>query len=101
MAKKIYAVKQGLIPGIYMTWPECEKQVKGYKGAEYKSFTDPKEAEEYVFGKAEIVQEAVNKTIKLDADETAEFMYLLDAIKNSDSRKEVKELVENIEDLLK
>lgn len=42
---KIYAVKKGLVPGIYNTWSECEKQVKGYSGAEYKSFKDTQMSE--------------------------------------------------------
>ncbi len=36
---KVYAVKSGRIPGKYNTWEECEKQVKGFKGAEFKSFS--------------------------------------------------------------
>ena len=35
---KYYGVKQGHNPGIYTTWADCEAQVKGYKGAQYKSF---------------------------------------------------------------
>ena len=27
MAKKYYAVKVGLTPGIYKTWPECQANV--------------------------------------------------------------------------
>lgn len=39
MAKqKFYVVWKGRKPGIYRTWAECEVQVKGYAGAEYKSF---------------------------------------------------------------
>lgn len=39
MAKqKYYVVWKGREPGIYTTWAECEAQVKGYAGAEYKSF---------------------------------------------------------------
>jgi len=33
-----YAVAQGRETGIYHTWEECEKQVKGYSGALFKSF---------------------------------------------------------------
>ena len=36
--QKFYAVRCGLIPGIYNTWDECSKNVSGYSGAEYKSF---------------------------------------------------------------
>ena len=39
MAKqKYYVVWKGRVPGIYTSWAEAEKQVKGYAGAEYKSF---------------------------------------------------------------
>lgn len=97
---KIYAVRQGVVPGIYTTWADCEKQVKGYKGAEYKSFKDPKEAERYVFGEPEIIQEAINKTIKLNAEETSEFLYLLNAIRDADNLEDVRDYVDNINDLI-
>lgn len=45
---KFYAVRQGREPGIYFSWPDCEEQVKGYPNAEYKSFDDPKAAEDYL-----------------------------------------------------
>lgn len=49
MAKnKYYAVRVGVNPGVYNTWSECEKQVKGVSGAEYKSFLSLEEAEQYV-----------------------------------------------------
>lgn len=50
MASKIYAVKKGLLPGLYNTWDECKAQVNGYSGAEYKSFKIDQIAEaiEYV-----------------------------------------------------
>ena len=42
--KKIYAVKIGRQTGLFSTWPECEKQVKGYQGAKFKGFNDAQEA---------------------------------------------------------
>ena len=36
--KKYYAVRNGRQIGIFNTWAEWEKVVKGYSGAEYKSF---------------------------------------------------------------
>lgn len=45
---KYYAVKRGRKSGIFNTWTECAEQVKGYKGALYKSFTTLKEAEKYI-----------------------------------------------------
>lgn len=44
MANKFYAVKKGKKPGIYNTWPDCQKQVNGFPGAEYKSFKTKNEA---------------------------------------------------------
>ncbi|MFC6261677.1 ribonuclease H family protein [Levilactobacillus fujinensis] len=38
MAQKYYAVRRGRQPGIYRTWPETQKQVSGFSGAQYKSF---------------------------------------------------------------
>lgn len=48
MAKKAkyYVVWQGVEPGIYRSWTECEAQVKGFAGAVYKSFDTEEEAEE-------------------------------------------------------
>jgi len=48
MAKKYYAVKKGLAPGIYMTWEECKVNVDGYPGAEHKSFKTVEEAKAYL-----------------------------------------------------
>ncbi|KAG0321699.1 hypothetical protein BGZ99_003722, partial [Dissophora globulifera] len=47
-AKGFYAVHVGKTKGIYFTWPECEKQVKGFIGAKYKKFDTQKDAEEFV-----------------------------------------------------
>jgi ribonuclease HI len=46
MAKqKFYVVWKGRRPGIYTSWAECEAQVKGFAGAEYKSFANREMAE--------------------------------------------------------
>lgn len=47
MKKKYYAVRIGKRPGIYNSWSECEGQVKGYSGAEYKSFISLEKAKIY------------------------------------------------------
>lgn len=36
--KKFYVVWEGRLPGIYASWPEAQAQIKGVKGAKYKSF---------------------------------------------------------------
>lgn len=48
--KKIYAVRKGRKTGLFDTWEECQKQVIGFSGAEYKSFKVLEEAKEYVNG---------------------------------------------------
>lgn len=40
MKRKYYVVWQGLSPGIYDSWEECQAQVEGFAGARYKSFPD-------------------------------------------------------------
>lgn len=46
MAKqKYYVVWKGRRPGIYSSWPQAETQVKGFAGAEFKSFESEAEAE--------------------------------------------------------
>lgn len=54
---KFYAVKVGTTPGVYTTWEECEALIKGYPGADYKSFSTKAEAEYYVTGKAPVTEE--------------------------------------------
>ncbi|WP_420589265.1 viroplasmin family protein [Bacterioplanoides sp.] len=44
MAKKFYVIWAGHEPGIYSDWPTAKKQVDGFPGARYKSFTSEAEA---------------------------------------------------------
>ncbi|HEY8363406.1 MAG TPA: ribonuclease H family protein [Tissierellaceae bacterium] len=48
MPKYFYAVRKGRNIGIYDTWSECEENVKGYKGAEYKKFLSYEEALNFI-----------------------------------------------------
>jgi ribonuclease HI len=43
--QKYYVVWKGRKPGIFTSWAETEKQVKGFAAAQYKSFDSQKEAE--------------------------------------------------------
>lgn len=53
MAKqKFYAVRKGRMTGIFHTWDECQAQVSGYSGAEFKSFVLEQEALDYLGGAA-------------------------------------------------
>ncbi len=42
--KKYYVVWKGREKGVYANWNECKKNIDGYQGAQYKSFTSEKEA---------------------------------------------------------
>lgn len=46
--KKIYVVRKGRKPGFYDSWAECQKNVTGFKGAEFKSFLTMADAEAYM-----------------------------------------------------
>lgn len=43
--KKYYTVWKGVNPGVYSSWTDCQLQIKGFKGALYKSFDTREEAE--------------------------------------------------------
>ncbi len=47
---KFYAVREGVTPGIYRTWAECEPMIHGVKGAKYKSFPTLEQAQAYLDG---------------------------------------------------
>ena len=81
---KYYAVRIGRKPGIYTTWAEAESQVKGYKGAIYKSFTNTNAANQFlnqndlkpkkgaeIETKIEIKNNIKSKTIKKDKPQMA------------------------------
>lgn len=61
---KFYAVKTGRTTGIFETWPECQESIKGFSGAEHKSFPTKEEAEAYLADRdiyAEKVKEDISK----------------------------------------
>lgn len=74
MAKYFYAVRIGNAPGVYNTWSECEREVKGFKGAQYKKFKTYEEALSFV----------ENKTVV--------------SLKDNIDRKELKEETEEIKE---
>ncbi len=45
-----YAVAKGRRVGVFSTWAECERQVKGFTGAKYKKFPTLAEAQEFASG---------------------------------------------------
>ena len=50
---KYYAVRNGYHTGIFNTWDECKKEVSGFSGAEYKSFTKLEDAKAFLGEKKE------------------------------------------------
>ncbi|KAG6360238.1 hypothetical protein INS49_011294 [Diaporthe citri] len=49
--QRYYAVRAGKIPGVYMSWAECQAMTNGFAGANYKSFSTREEAQLYAAGK--------------------------------------------------
>ena len=43
--QKFYVVWEGVTPGVYTSWTDCQLQIKGYEAAKYKSFDTREEAE--------------------------------------------------------
>lgn len=50
MSKAFYAVRVGVVPGVYSTWSECEQQIRGISGAKFKKFVDYHDAVSFVNG---------------------------------------------------
>jgi len=81
MSKYYYAVKNGRNPGIYETWSQCEKEVKGFKDAKYKTFKTHKEALEFIGNMKE-----ENKEISIDKLEPNEMIAYVDGSFSSESK---------------
>lgn len=58
--KKFYVVWKGKEPGVYDSWKKCERQINGFNGAKYKSFSSREQAEEAFLGPHE---EYIGKTV--------------------------------------
>ena len=43
-----YAVKKGHAPDIYSNWEDCQKQIDGFSGAEFKKFKTMEEATVFI-----------------------------------------------------
>lgn len=73
--QKYYAVRRGRKPGIYRTWPDCQKQVSGFENARYKSFTNEAEALEFLDGKDSYPTK--NKTSKKETENLADYQVVV------------------------
>lgn len=58
MAKKYYAVRNGYKIGVFDSWAEAEKSVRGYPNAAYKGFPTMKEAEQFLNAEKNIQKDA-------------------------------------------
>ncbi|MGB0929900.1 MAG: viroplasmin family protein [Chitinophagales bacterium] len=67
--KKYYVVWEGNETGVFDNWPDCQKQVKGYFGARYKSFKSKELAEEAYYGNS---SDYIGKNVKKDTSLTPE-----------------------------
>lgn len=82
MAKrKFYAVRKGKVPGIYQTWAQTEEQVKGFPGAEFKSFQTLAEAENYILNRVDDIELGLDEEV-YDINKEIE-----NEIKNLDGKK--------------
>lgn len=61
MPSKFYAVRKGRKTGVFNTWAECQAQINGFSGAEYKSFKTSGEAMDYVKGDKKIERSPVEE----------------------------------------
>ncbi|WP_251065796.1 ribonuclease H family protein [Apilactobacillus xinyiensis] len=78
-SKKFYAVKNGRKKGIFSTWSETEKQVKGFSGAIYKSFKTLAEAEDFIGRKKDKKVSSSSKTSRiLNKNKDYEFVVYTD-----------------------
>jgi ribonuclease HI len=45
-----YAVRRGRVAGVYLTWDECLRNVRGFSGASFKKFSSEAEARSFLEG---------------------------------------------------
>lgn len=69
-AKNFYAVRKGVVSGIYTTWGECQQNINGFSGAEYKGFSTREEAEAFL-NNADYTNEDTTKRIYSSSEAVA------------------------------
>ncbi len=81
--QKFYAVIKGRKTGVFTSWFSCERQIKGYKGAIYKSYKTRSEAEAAL---ANASVDPVTPVLQQDGEEPApepQILYSDDVIRPS------------------
>lgn len=76
-----YAVRCGRNPGIYKNWDECLKEVRGFKGAIYKKFSNLKDAENFLNNDAY----SFNDEEKINVKDYEFIAYVDGSFRNSDN----------------
>ena len=74
MAKKYYAVRTGRKTSVFMTWAECQKQVTGFSGAEFKSFPTMEEAQAFAGVSAEGIPDTLSRAEKPASDQVIAYV---------------------------
>lgn len=69
--KKYYAVKKGFVPGIYLSWGECQQNINGFPGAEFHGFATMEEAKAFLHGIDTTEQEKCVSRIYTEAEAIA------------------------------
>ncbi|GFR14082.1 ribonuclease H1 [Trichonephila clavata] len=98
-----YAVRCGRKPGVYMTWSECEAQVKGFPNASYKKFPDQSSAENFA-GVSSINQDTVQNARNRSENQMQRLITSNAAVRNYDpipsTSLSIEEAFENTPDLI-
>lgn len=68
--KKYYVVWNGVTPGVYHSWADCQVQIKGYPNAKYKSFGSLEEAEDAFLGGHQVTSKTKKKVKQIDKSKT-------------------------------
>lgn len=76
---KIYAVRKGRENGLFESWDKCQESIKGFAGAEFKSFKSKEEAIEYL-GDTYVSEAPSNKELHLPKSVEDEVKWLLEQI---------------------
>ena len=72
LTMKFYAVARGRKTGIFTSWPEAERQVKGFAGARFKSFKTRQEALAFLENPSYATPAASNRNASSSRKKTAQ-----------------------------
>ena len=81
-----YAIKKGYKIGVYQSWNECKEMTDGYPSAQFKSFTNEFDANEY------LLDLAMDENSISDNDTIGEDDFVRDALSNDQTRAFTKYL---------